>query len=73
MNDGIIRLRMTLKINVGCLSLASEMNDGNTRLRMTLKINIGSLSFTLEMKYGFIWLRLPPKKSWEFAVSIVIK
>ena len=54
MNDGIIHLRMTVEINVGCLSLASEINDGNTRLRMTLKINIGSLSFTLEMKYGFI-------------------
>ena len=26
---------MTLKINVGCLSLASEMNGGNIRLRMT--------------------------------------
>ena len=25
-NGGNIRLRMTLKINVGCLSLASEMN-----------------------------------------------
>ena len=31
------RLRMTLKINVGCLSLASEMNGGNIRLRVTLK------------------------------------
>ena len=28
---------MTLKINVGCLSLASEMNGTNIRLRMTLK------------------------------------
>ena len=27
MNGGYIRLRMTLKINVGCLSLTSEMND----------------------------------------------
>ena len=34
---GNIRLRMTLKINVGCLLLRSEMNDGNIRLRMTLK------------------------------------
>ena len=41
---GNIRLRMTLRINVGCLSLASEMNDGNIRLRMTLKINVGCLS-----------------------------
>ena len=54
---------MTQKINIGCLSLTSEMNDGNTPLRMTLKINIGRLSFTLEMKYGFIWLRLSPKNS----------
>ena len=30
---------MTLKINVRCLSLASEMNDDNIPLRMTLKIN----------------------------------
>ena len=29
------------KINVGCLSLASEMNGANIRLRMTLKINVG--------------------------------
>ena len=62
MNDGNIRLCMTLKINVGCLSLASEMNDGNTHLRMTLKVNIGSLSFMLEMKYGLIRFHLPPKK-----------
>ena len=38
-------LRMTLKINVGCLSLASEMNGANIRLRMTLKKNVGCLSF----------------------------
>ena len=37
MNDGNIRLRITLKINVGCLPLRSEMNYGNIRLRMTLK------------------------------------
>ena len=36
MNDANIRLRMTLKINVGSLSLASEMNDVNIRVRMTL-------------------------------------
>ena len=35
-NGGTIRLRMTLKINVGW-SLASEMNGGN--IRMTLKIS----------------------------------
>ena len=34
MNNGNIRLRMTLEINVGCLSLTSEMNGGNIRLRM---------------------------------------
>ena len=39
MNGGNIRLRMTLRINVGCLSLASEINGGNIRLRMTLKIH----------------------------------
>ena len=37
MNGGNIRLRIMLKIIVGCLSLASETNDGNIRLRMTLK------------------------------------
>ena len=53
MNGGNIRRHMTLKINVGCLSLAleindaeinveclllrSEINDGNIRLRMMLK------------------------------------
>ena len=31
MNGSNIRLRMTLKINVGCLSLASEMNGANIR------------------------------------------
>ena len=36
MNDGNIRLRMTLKINVGCLPLRSEMNY-IIRIRMTLK------------------------------------
>ena len=44
MNGGNIRLRQTLRINVGCLSLVSEMNGGNIRLRMTLKINVGCLS-----------------------------
>ena len=37
MNYGNIQLRMTLKINVGCLLLRSEMNYGNIRLCMTLK------------------------------------
>ena len=36
-NGGKIRLLMMLKINVGCLSLASEMNGSNIRLCMTLK------------------------------------
>ena len=40
-------LRMTLKINVGCLSLASEMNGGNIRLRMMLKINVGVFVFSV--------------------------
>ena len=44
---------MTLKINVGCVSLASEMNGGNIRLRMTLKINVGclSLAFSYVLHY----------------------
>ena len=46
MNGGNIRLRMTLKINVGCLSLASEMNGSNIRVRMMLRINVGCLSLT---------------------------
>ena len=35
-----IRLRMTLIINAGCLSLASEMNDGIIRLCITLRTNV---------------------------------
>ena len=49
---------MTLKINVGRLSLASEMNGGNIRLRMTLKINVGCLSLASEMRDGIIRLRM---------------
>ena len=60
-NGGNIRLRMTLKINVGCLSLASEMNGGNIRLRMTLKINVGCLSLASEMNGGNIRLRMTLK------------
>ena len=37
------RLRMALKMNVGCLRLALEMNGRNIRLRMMLKINVGCL------------------------------
>ena len=47
MNGGNIRLRMTLKINVGCLSLASEMNGGNIRLRMTLKYKCRVIVFSV--------------------------
>ena len=48
MNGANIRLRMTFKVNVGYLSLASEMNGANIRLRMTLKINVGCLSLASE-------------------------
>ena len=68
MNGGNIRLRMTLKINVGCLSLASEMNGGNIWLRMTLKINVGCLSFASEMNGGNIRLRMTQKNRVEEAV-----
>ena len=51
---------MTLKINVGCLSVASEMNGGNIRLRMT-KINVGCLSLASEMNGGNIRLRMTVK------------
>ena len=61
MNDGNIRLRMTLKLNVGWLSLVSEMNGGNIRLRMTLKINVGCLSLASEMNGGNIRLRMTLK------------
>ena len=54
MNGGNIRLRMTIKVNVGRLSLASEMNGGNIRLRMTVKINVGCLSLASEMNCGNI-------------------
>ena len=39
------------KINVGCLSIVSEMNGGNIRLRMTLIINVGYLSLTSENEW----------------------
>ena len=61
MNGANIRLRMTLKINVGCLSLASEMNGANIRLRMTLKINVGCLSLASEMNGANIRLRMTLK------------
>ena len=38
---------MTLKITVGCLSLASEMNGGNIRLCMTLKIKCWVFVFSI--------------------------
>ena len=49
------------KINVGCVSLASEMNDGIIRLRMALKINVGCLSLAAEMNGGNIRLRMTLK------------
>ena len=68
MNDGNIRLRMTLKINVGCLSLTSEMNDGNIRLRKTLKINVGCLSLASEMNGGNIRLLYDAKNECRVLV-----
>ena len=38
---------MTLKINVGCWSLASEMNDGNIRAPNDAKINVGVFIFSV--------------------------
>ena len=64
MNDGNNRLGMTLKINVGCLSLTSEMNDGNNRLRMMLKTNVGCLSLASEMNGGNIRLCMTLKISY---------
>ena len=43
MNRANIRLRMTLKINVGGLRLASEMNGAKIRLHMMPTINVGCL------------------------------
>ena len=54
-------LHMTLEINVGCLSLASEMNGGNIRVRMTLRINVRCLSLTSEMNGGNIRLLMTLK------------
>ena len=70
MNGGNIRLRMTLKINVGSLSLASEMNGGNIRLRMMLKINVGCLSLASEMNGGNIRLRMTQFPSGHMPVSV---
>ena len=61
---------MTLKINVGCLSLASEMNGANIRLRMTLKINVGCLSLASEMNGANIRLRMTLKKCRVFVFSV---
>ena len=61
MNGGNIRLRMSLKINVGCLSVVSEMNGGNIRVRMTLRINVGCLSLTSEMNGSNIRLLMTLK------------
>ena len=49
------------KMNVGCLSLTSEMNGGNIRLCMTPRINVGYLSLTLEINGGNIRLRMTLK------------
>ena len=73
MNGGNIRLRMTLKINVGCLSLASEINGGNIRLRMTLKINVGRLSLASEMNGGNIRLRMTLKGEVQSRITIISK
>ena len=50
--------RMTLKINVGCLRLVSEMNRANVRLNMTLKINVGCLRLASEMNRAKIRLHM---------------
>ena len=70
MNGGNIRLRMTLKINVRCLYLASEMNGDNIPLRMTLKINVVCLSLVSEMNGGNIRLRITLKINSDFAVLV---
>ena len=44
-----IRLRLTVKLNVGSLSLVEEVNDPNIRLCLTVKINVGSLSLAAEV------------------------
>ena len=49
---------MTLNINVGRLSLASEMNGGNIRLRKKLKINVGCFSLASETNGGNIRLHM---------------
>ena len=47
------------KINVGCLSSASEMNYGNIWLRIyDAKINVGCLLLRSEMNGGNIRLRI---------------
>ena len=51
MNGTNIRLRMTLKINVGYLSLASEMNGANIRLRMTLTNKCRVFVFSVENEW----------------------
>ena len=61
MNRANIRLRMSLKLNVGCLHLPSEMHRANIRLRMTLKINVACLHLASEMNRAHIRLRMSLK------------
>ena len=62
MNGANIRLRMTLKINVGCLSLAFGNEwHGNIRLRMTLKMKCRVFAFTFGNDYGNIRLGMTLK------------
>ena len=61
---------MTLQINVGSLSLASEINDGIIRLRMTLKINVGCLSVASNMNDGNTRLRITLNKYLEFFITL---
>ena len=49
---------MTVKINVGSLSLAEKLNDRNIRLRLSVKLNVGSFSLTAEVNDRIIGLRL---------------
>ena len=49
---------MTVKINVGSLSLAEKLNDRNIRLHFSVKLNVRSLSLTAEVNDRIIGLRL---------------
>ena len=66
---GNIWLRMMLKINVRCLSLAAGNEWRQHSAPYDAKINVGCLSFTLEMKLWFYLAQFAAKKIGSFPLA----